>query len=88
MNVKPRQVLPLVILFLLALLVWTPLWMLVTGALTPTGEIKDRLSGVLGASGELAKWQILPNRITFRHLIELLLDTPEFFRVFWNSCSD
>ncbi len=86
MRVKPRRILPLMILFLLALLVWTPLWMLVTGALTPTGEIEDRLSGVLGASGEVARWQILPNRITFRHLVELLLDTPEFFRVFWNSC--
>lgn len=74
------------ILFLLALFVWMPLWMLLTGALTPTREIQERLSGVLGASGELAKWQILPNRVTFRHVIQLLLDTPEFFRVFWNSC--
>jgi len=86
MSVKWRRLLPTTILFLLALLVWTPLWMLITGALTPTGEIRARLSGVLGASGDLAQWRILPDRITFQHVVELLLDTPEFFRVFWNSC--
>lgn len=87
MNGKARRLLPVAVLFLLALLVWTPLWMLVTGALTPTSEIRSRLSGVLGASEELAQWSFLPERITFRHVIELLLDTPEFFRVFWNSCA-
>lgn len=75
-----------VLLFLLALLVWMPLWMLVTGALTPTDELRTHLSGVLGASAELASWNLLPNRVTLRHVVELLLDTPAFFRVFWNSC--
>ncbi|HQQ40344.1 MAG TPA: carbohydrate ABC transporter permease, partial [Clostridia bacterium] len=75
-----------VLLFLLALLVWMPLWMLVTGALTPTDELRTHLPGVLGASAELASWNLLPNRVTLRHVVELLLDTPAFFRVFWNSC--
>ena len=86
MKIKIKQLLPISILFLLALLVWTPLWMLMTGALTPTSEIRARFSGVLGASSELAQWSILPDRITLRHVVELLLDTPEFFQVFWNSC--
>lgn len=86
MKIKIKQLLPISILFLLALLVWTPLWMIMTGALTPTSEIRARFSGVLGASSELAQWSILPDRITLRHVVELLLDTPEFFQVFWNSC--
>ena len=86
MKIKINQLLPISILFLLALLVWTPLWMIMTGALTPTSEIRARFSGVLGASSELAQWSILPDRITLRHVVELLLDTPEFFQVFWNSC--
>ena len=86
MKSKRLQPGSFVILFLLALLVWTPLWMLFTGALTPTSELAEHLSGVLGASGELASWSLLPNRLTFRHVVELLLDTPAFFRVFWNSC--
>ena len=86
MKIKRLQPGSFVVLFLLALLVWTPLWMLFTGALTPTGELRDHLSGVLGASGELASWSLLPNRLTLKHVVELLLDTPAFFRVFWNSC--
>ncbi len=86
MKANRKRLLPLAILFLLALVVWLPLWTLLTGALTPTSEIKERLSGVLGASEGLAQWRFLPDRITFRHVVELLLDTPEFFRVFWNSC--
>ena len=39
---------PSCMLFLLALLVWMPLWMLFTGALTPTSELGEHLSGVLG----------------------------------------
>ena len=86
MKIKRLQPGSFVILFLLALLVWTPLWMLLTGALTPTSELREHLSGVLGSSGELASWSLLPNRLTLQHVVELLLDTPAFFRVFWNSC--
>ncbi len=86
MKVKRFRPISFVLLFLLALLVWGPLWMLVTGALTPTGELRTHLSGVLGASDELASWSLLPNRVTLKHVVELLLDTPAFFRVFWNSC--
>lgn len=86
MKTKRLRPVSFVLLFLLALLVWMPLWMLVTGALTPTDELRTHLSGVLGASDELASWNLLPNRVTLRHVVELLLDTPAFFRVFWNSC--
>ena len=86
MKTKKLQPASFVVLFLLALLVWLPLWMLFTGAVTPKGELREHLSGVLGVSGELANWSVLPNRITFGHIVELLLDTPAFFRVFWNSC--
>ena len=86
MKTKKLQPVSFVVLFLLALLVWSPLWMLLTGAITPKSELREHLAGVLGVSGELANWSFLPNRITFRHIVELLLDTPAFFRVFWNSC--
>ena len=83
-----RKIRPLsfLILFLLALFVWTPLAMLLTGTVTPTGEIRQRLGGVLGSGAELASWQFLPERVTLRHYLTLLMDTPAFYRVFWNSC--
>ncbi len=85
-SLKRSRPLSFLLLFLLALLVWTPLAMLLSGALTPTSEIRERLSGVLGAGSELASWRFLPQRVTLKHLVELLLDTPAFYRVFWNAC--
>lgn len=86
MRKRRLRPLSLLLLSLLALVVWLPLAMLVTGALTPTREIGERLSGVLGAGNQLASWRFLPERITLTHFAELLLDTPAFYRVFWNSC--
>ncbi len=85
---KKRVFRPLsfLLLFVLALFVWTPLVMLLSGALTPTAEIRERLSGVLGASQTLASWRFLPDAATLRHIVELLVDTPAFYRMFWNSC--
>lgn len=86
MKTKHWRPLSFLLLFLLALLVWMPLWMLFTGMLMPTDELGERLSAVLGVSDRLASWKLLPDRVTFRHIVALLLDTPEFFHVFWNSC--
>ena len=79
--------LSLLLLFFLALFVWMPLAMLLTGTVTPTAEIHARLSGVLGAADTLTSWRVLPERFTLKHIVELLLDTPAFYRVFWNSCA-
>lgn len=80
-----KRTIPLLLLFFLALLVWYPLCMLFTGALCSTSELAQRLGGVLGDTGELASWPLLTVRPTLEHVVALLLDTPEFYRVFWNS---
>ncbi|MEG2216751.1 MAG: carbohydrate ABC transporter permease [Clostridia bacterium] len=81
-----KRILAFSLLFFLALFIWYPLCMLFSGALTPTSEMNERLCGVLGTADTLASWPIIPSRLTFKHVVELLLDTPEFFVVFWNSC--
>lgn len=80
-----RRLFPSILLFILAIFVWYPLCMLLTGALTRTGELAQRLSGVLGNTTELASWPLITLRPTMKHVVELLLDTPAFYRVFWNS---
>ena len=80
-----RRLFPSILLFILAIFVWYPLCMLLTGALTRTGELAQRLSGVLGNTSELAFWPLVTLRPTMKHVVELLLDTPAFYRVFWNS---
>ena len=74
------------ILALLACLVWVPLWMLLTGSLMGAEEVEQNLAPVLSETGGNAAWPLLPMYPTLQPYVELLLDTPEFFAMFWNSC--
>ena len=70
----------------LALLVWWPLWFMVEGALMPLDELNATLGPVLAGGGGPAFWPLLPSWPTLQPLAELLLDTPQFFVMFWNTC--
>ncbi|MEF9973218.1 MAG: carbohydrate ABC transporter permease [Clostridia bacterium] len=73
-------------LTLCALCVWLPLWMLLTGAFMGAQEA-TRYIGVALTGGEgFVSWPLLPRWPTFRPLVELLMDTPGFFPMFWNAC--
>ena len=76
-----------IVLGAVALTVWWPLWFLFFGALTPSDELASTIGPALNdtASG-LVRWQLLPSWPTLQPLAELLLDTPQFFAMFWNSC--
>ncbi len=73
------------VLFLLALLVWWPLWFLCTGALMPLDELEATIGPALGRAEGMVCWHLLPSWPTLQPLMELLLDTPQFFAMFWNS---
>lgn len=69
----------------LALFVWWPLWFMLTGAFTAGDELAVTLAPALGAAAGAARWHWLPSWPTLRPLVELLLDTPEYFTMFWNT---
>ncbi len=71
---------------ILTLFTWVPLWMLFSGSLMSEDEIIRNAGPILDQSGGRAYWTILPLYPTFRSYVELLLDTPNFFTMFWNSC--
>lgn len=73
------------LLLALALLVWWPLWFVIMGVFLPGDELRLLLGPVFEGEG-YAKWFLLPNWPTPEPAVRLLLDTPEFFVVFWNSC--
>ena len=75
-----------VVLGAAALAVWWPLWFLVFGALTPADELAATIGPALGQGTGQARWQLLPSWPTLQPLAGLLLDTPQFFAMFWNSC--
>lgn len=72
-------------LLALALLVWWPLWFVIMGVFLPADEL-NQLLGPIFQGGGYARWNLLPSWPTLESAVELLLDTPEFFAVFWNSC--
>ncbi len=72
-------------LSVLAMLVWWPLWFMLAGAFTSADELAVTLAPALGAAPGQANWHWLPSWPTLRPLVELLLDTPEYFTMFWNT---
>lgn len=81
-----KQFLSFLIVSLLSLLVWIPIFMILFGSFMGKQEIMDCFSGVLLDGNKMAVWHIIPDYPTLQPYINLLLDSPEFFVMFWNSC--
>lgn len=69
-----------------ALFVWVPLWMLLSASFMGSREMVHNLAPVLSEEAGYAHWPILPQYPTLKPYVELLLDAPAFFTMFWNSC--
>lgn len=69
-----------------ALFVWVPLWMILSASFMGSREMVHNLAPVLSEKAGYAHWPILPQYPTLKPYVELLLDAPEFFTMFWNSC--
>lgn len=85
-----RRLPGLLLLSLLAVLMAAPLIFLLGGAFMSGWELSENLSPVLNDSpmnpaAGCASWTVLPRSPTLRSEVELLLDSPEFFHMFWNS---
>ncbi len=75
-----------IVLLPFTLLVWGPLWILFTGALTGESELQRTMGPALTGHGQ-AMWTLLPSWPTLQGLLQLLLDTPEYFIAYWNTCA-
>lgn len=73
------------ILILLAGAAVFPVLFLVCGSMMGETELSALLAPVLGEAGGFASWKLLPEYPTLRSYVKLLLDSPEFFVMFWNS---
>lgn len=73
-------------LFLMAGIMCLPLFMILTGSFMGAYEVKDKLGAILEGGTGNAYWTLLPDYPTMAAYVELLLDTPKFFVMFWNSC--
>lgn len=73
------------ILILLSLFMCFPVFFLLVGSFMGKAELKGHLAPVLGNAKDFVSWGLLPKYPTIRSYVELLLDTPQFFVMFWNS---
>ena len=72
-------------LILIALFVWWVLWFMLTGSLMPLKELTATVGPALAGTEGQTVWPLLPSWPTLQPLAELLLDTPQFFAMFWNT---
>lgn len=76
-----------VVLTCFALLIWLPLWFMLISAITPLDELVATIGTVLETNDSYAFMPLIPTWPTLQPLAELLFDTPQFFTVFWNTCT-
>lgn len=81
-TVKLFAYLPLI---LLAAIVCFPVLFAVSGAFMQQWELQEHLAPIFTASDGMADWPLLPQAPTLSHIVELLMDSPQFFVMFWNS---
>ena len=73
------------ILVILSLFMCFPVIFLIAGSFMGKAELTGHLAPVLGKGKDFVSWGLLPKYPTIRSYVELLLDTPQFFVMFWNS---
>ena len=74
------------ILNTVCLMIWLPLLMMAGNSFLSEGEMISRFGAVLNGSSGKVKGTLIPDYPTLRPYVELLLDSPGFFVMFWNSC--
>lgn len=85
MKQKVIHVLSYILLLFPVALVLIPIWVMITGTFMREGELVTKLGGVFRTTNQSISWTILPDFPTLRSYVELLMDSPKFFVMFWNS---
>ena len=69
----------------LAILVLYPVFFLLAGSLMGNYELERYLGAVIAGKEGYVNFPLLPQYPTLKHFVEIFLDSPEFFVMFWNS---
>jgi len=85
-DTQKMKIFRYVVIGTLAVFVAAPSLMLFAGSLMGADEAYETVGPVLvDGMNTKARWFVLPEYPTLRPYVELLLDTPAFFVMFWNS---
>ncbi|MBU3875328.1 carbohydrate ABC transporter permease [Faecalicatena sp. AGMB00832] len=80
-----KKIISICLLLMISALVCYPVLFLLTGSVMGDQELSQELGTALSEGKGYVSWRLLPMTPTLRHYVELLLDSPEFFHMFWNS---
>lgn len=72
-------------LVLSAVIICMPVILTVLGSLKSGNELAASLAPVLNGTSGMIEWKLFPLYPTLIHFVKLLIWTPDFFTVFWNS---
>lgn len=85
MKLHPGRKILWGILIILAVMALYPVIFLIVGSLMGTDELENCLGAVVSEIEGYVSFSALPKYPTFQHFVEVILDSPEFFVMFWNS---
>ncbi len=68
-----------------AVLICVPLLMIPGGSLMDGAEMNHILSPILGEGKGFAVWHLIPVYPTMAHFYRLLIESPAFYQLFWNT---
>lgn len=74
-----------VICLFVAALICAPLLMIPGGSLMDSAEMRQILSPILGEGKGFAVWHLIPLYPTIVHFYRLLIESPAFYQLFWNT---
>lgn len=75
-----------ILIFIIGVVMVFPLFLMFTNSFLGVQEIKEAYGAVLGEDIGNVAIRLVPQYMTLRSYVDLLLDSPDFFVMFWNSC--
>lgn len=84
---KGRHIFSYVLLAAVGFVMVFPVTMMIFNSLMGALELQESYGSVLGTGTGEVSMHLLPKYPTLLPYVELLLDSPDFFVMFWNSCT-
>ena len=84
-TIKIKNLIGIITLLILAFFMIYPIIFLIVGSIMGDSELRANLSPLFLSTPTYIKWSLLPLYPTLVHYVELLLDSPEYYVMFWNS---
>lgn len=74
-----------IIFIVMGVVICVPIILVITGSVMGSTDLKECLEPVFLQEQGFVTWKLIPQYPTIGHFRELLIETPQFFILFWNS---